>query len=70
MTRQEALVHVLAIASTWAENAEEAFARRVNPDDTDDQCQANADAGCALLEEVIEVRDLWRAIKILEQNND
>lgn len=65
MTEQEALAILLDIASRWGENAEEGFARRVTVDDTDQKCQDNADLSGAMLDEVTEVRDLWRAVKLL-----
>jgi hypothetical protein len=65
MTEKQALATVIDIAARWAENAEEGFVRRIQESDDDDICRAIAEKSGALAEEVIEVRDLWRAIKVL-----
>jgi hypothetical protein len=66
MNQQNAITHVLDIASRWGENAEEAFARRVKVQDTIEDCTENAKLSGAELFEVVEVRDLWRAIEALQ----
>jgi len=65
MTRADAIALVTAIAERWGENAEEAFARRIEAFDSDEQCQQIAAASDATVEEVVEVRDLWRAVALL-----
>lgn len=63
-TKAEALAHVLDIASRWGENAEEGFKARVTAEHTDEECAALAD-DVSEPDDVIEVRDLWLAIKML-----
>lgn len=63
MTEQEALRVLVDMAGRYGENAEEAFSRRVTSSDTDDDCKAIADASEVGAAEVIEIRDLWRAIE-------
>jgi hypothetical protein len=69
MTQQEieALALVIDIAVRWAENAEEAFASRVTPDASDEACQNITDYSQSSVElaDVIEVRNLWRAVDVL-----
>jgi hypothetical protein len=64
MTREQAIAIVVGIAATWGENAEEAFGR-VLAGDSDEQCAAIAQSSGAELDEVKTVRDLWRAIELL-----
>ena len=67
MTHEQALAHVLDIASRFGENVEEGFAQRVQASDSDEVCAYNADQSGADLEEVILVRDLWRAVEVLQK---
>jgi len=63
MTLHEALPILIDMASRYGENFEEGFTRRVTADTTDEECAtiAGDDYGT---DEVIEIRDLWRAIKV------
>jgi hypothetical protein len=65
MTDKEAIDILLDIASRWGENVEEGFANRVNATDSDETCKLNATKSEVELEEVIEVRNLWRACEIM-----
>ena len=73
MTHKEAMVIVLEIASSWGENAEEAFPRRLQATDTDDDLVALAENEYEL-EEAKTIRNLWQAIVLLNKeeglNND
>ncbi len=67
MTRDEALDVVIAAAELWAENDEEAFARRVEADDSDERCDDLAAQSSVMPAEVKAVRDAWRALPALAQ---
>jgi hypothetical protein len=56
------------MASRYGENYEEGFSRRITADDSDEACQAVVDqcAGEYDLDDVLEIRDLWRAINTLQ----
>jgi hypothetical protein len=65
MTRDEALSIVISIAEEWAQNTEEGLSgERINPDDTDEHLRAEYDVDW---EAAARVRDIWRAISILQQ---
>lgn len=64
MTVQQAIQILVDVTSRWTENAEEAFARRINADDTDDVLATLIDSD-QTLEDAIEVRDNWRAIEVV-----
>ena len=66
MTRDQALAHVIDVATRFGENAEEGFAQRVRATDSDSQCAAIAEASGAELEEVTLIRDLWRSVELLQ----
>lgn len=66
MTKAQAIAIVCDIASRFGENAEEGFSRRLTPEDSDADAQAAADAGGSEPEDGIEIRDLWRAIQLLQ----
>ncbi len=69
MTNKEALEIVIGTASTWAENAEEDFPRRLAHDDSDENLEtllaSDKDAHYDL-EYMQEVRDVWLAIEKLQ----
>ena len=65
MTDKEALATVVDIASRWGENQEEGYVRRLMPEDSDETCHEIAEQSGALDEDVIEVRDLWRALAVM-----
>jgi hypothetical protein len=65
VTREEALQTLISIARKWGENTEEALAGgRIHPNDTDEYLR---DAFDVAFEQARTVRDLWRAITVLEQ---
>jgi len=66
MNAAEAIATVCDLASRWGENTEEGFAERVTEKMTDEQCAALAVRSEVDLEEVLEVRNLWRAIETLQ----
>jgi hypothetical protein len=66
MTRKEAIAIIVSLASNWGENAEEAFTRRIVPEDDDTACVEIANKSGCEPDEVIQVRDLWRACKKLQ----
>jgi len=66
MTTKQALSIVIDIASRWGENTEEGFSTRIQPEMTDADCKEIAEASGEELDNVLEVRDLWRAIKSLQ----
>lgn len=61
MRTADALALVASIATRWGENAEEGLTTRVQAATTDAECATVAEASGAELEEVTELRDLWRA---------
>jgi hypothetical protein len=67
MTTKQALEILSDMASRFGENAEEGFARRVTSNDSDESCQENADKSDNDVSDVIEIRDLWRAIDRVQQ---
>ncbi len=64
MTFCEAVQVLVDCASRWAENAEEAFPRRINADDTDDVLIQLALEVSVLPDAAIEIRDLWKAVEV------
>lgn len=66
MTRKEATAICVSLASRWGENAEEDFTRRVTPEDDDTACVEIANKSGHEPDDVIEVRNLWRACKVLQ----
>jgi hypothetical protein len=66
MSAADAIAAVLDKASRWGENTEEGFSTRVTEETTDEQCAEIAEASEVELEEVVEVRDLWRAAATLQ----
>jgi hypothetical protein len=68
VTKEEAIAIVVDIASRWGENAEEDFRVRITAEMTDEQCEA-ARTEWHDLEDVTEVRDLWRAIELLTKKS-
>jgi len=64
-TRREAIALLMDIASRWGENAEEDFVRRIKPDDTDEECERIAIDGGNDVEDVLEMRDLWRSVRLM-----
>lgn len=68
MTTKQALEIVTAIAAMWGENAEEAFAERLNSNMTDDQLRAivarthGGEVPEVEFADAIEIRDLWIAL--------
>ena len=65
MTHAEAIAIVLDFACRYGENAEEGFSSRVNADMDDAACLRIAMLGLNDADEVREIRDLWRAVKLL-----
>jgi hypothetical protein len=65
MTFAEAVQVLVDMASRWGENAEEAFPRRIEAEDNEAECARLADGDEDLLQDIGEVRDLWRAIEIV-----
>jgi hypothetical protein len=66
MTREQALEIVISIARQWGENTEESLSgRRINPSDTDEYLREEYDVD---FEQAVAVRDLWRAIGVLQQH--
>jgi hypothetical protein len=65
MTREQAIVQLCDVASRWAENAEEAYPRRIKASDTDDELRKML----ALafddyeLQDVIDIRNTWQAVE-------
>jgi len=75
MTRDEALQIVIDLATRWGENAEEALPTRLTAEMTDDDLdKIVGDSDMATddydRETAREVRDLWRAIAILQQKGE
>ena len=72
MTRDEAIDHVIGIATMWGENAEEAYPRRITKDMTDDDLRellkGSEDLDQDDLEDARSIRDLWIAIDVLTNN--
>jgi hypothetical protein len=74
MSLSEAVQILVDIASRWGGNAEEEFSRRISAKDTDEALQAlvNDDRVSEPIdkyrrETAIEIRDLWRAIEVANQ---
>lgn len=67
MEVKEALETLIDIASRWGENFEWRCVRRIEPDETDEACAKVAEDSGWDPEDVIEVRDLWRAIVVVNQ---
>jgi hypothetical protein len=66
MTREQALEIVISVAQQWGENTEEGLSgRRINPSNTDEYLREEYDVD---FEQAVVVRDLWRAIGVLQQN--
>jgi hypothetical protein len=66
MTREQALKMVISVAQQWGENTEESLSgRRINPSDTDEYLREEYDVD---FEQAVAVRDLWRAIGVLQQH--
>ena len=63
MTLTEALPILIDMAARYGENAEEAFVRRPAPNMTDEECAELAEATDDDVSDVIEIRDLWRAVE-------
>lgn len=71
MTREQALAHVIDIASRWGENAEEGLPTRISEEMLENDAlfqSVLADIGDDEYERELasEIRDLWRAIRILQ----
>jgi len=62
MPLAEALPILIDMAARYGENAEEMFIRRPTADMTDEQCAALAAETDDEVSDVIEIRDLWRAV--------
>lgn len=62
---KKALAVVCDVACRWGENAEEGFARRVGENDTDAACAVLAEESQVDVEDVVLVRDLWRALALI-----
>jgi hypothetical protein len=68
MKLRQALEILLDMSGRYGENTEEGFNRRVRPDDSDAMCATLIDQGEAQTPaDVIEIRDLWQAHKIISQ---
>jgi len=67
MTKEEAITIVCDIATRWGENLEEDFPSRINATMSDVECEAIAarSASSYHVDDIIEVRDLWRAVALL-----
>jgi hypothetical protein len=65
MTKPEAIDALIAAASAYAENMEEAFPRRIQATDSDATLAALIDDANDL-ESAKEVRNIWRAIATLQ----
>lgn len=67
MTKEDALQIVISIARQWGENLEKGLpGGRIHPDDSDDDLR---DVHGRDWQEAVTVRDLWRAIDILQQGS-
>ena len=71
MTREQALAHVIDIAARWGENAEEGLPTRISEEMLENDALFQSvldDIGDDEYERDLatEVRDLWRAIAILQ----
>ncbi len=64
MTRDEALNIVIGIACQWGENAEEGLPQRITADMDDVQLEEMSEFPSDF-ERLSQIRDLWRAVKIL-----
>ena len=64
MSLTEAIQVLVDCASRWAENAEEAFPRRITAADTDEALRELALQSGEPLDAAIEIRDLWKAVVI------
>jgi hypothetical protein len=64
MTRAEAIAILIEYAGRWAENMEEGFLRRIEAGDDD---AVLAEKAGDEIEEAREVRDVWRAIEVLQE---
>ena len=66
MTLRTAIEILIDMASRYGENTEEGFCRRVKASDGDADCAqifAKSENGYAI-NDIIEIRDLWRAIEV------
>jgi hypothetical protein len=61
MTKDEAIGHLLAAASAWADNKQEGFSRRITTETTDEECAAIAADSGEVVEDAIELRAFERA---------
>ena len=66
MNAAEALTVVMDIACRWGENMEEGFSERVTASTPDEELVERSENADEDLEELTEVRNLWRAIETLE----
>lgn len=64
-TRQAAIDVLMAIAASWAENAEEGLTRRLEASDSDEDCAEVAAGDEFDLDTAKNCRDVWAAIDLL-----
>ncbi|HEY2242611.1 MAG TPA: hypothetical protein VGH47_00120 [Xanthobacteraceae bacterium] len=72
MTHDDALDLVISIASTWGENAEEAFPQRLTATTSDAEIRrmlTEPDYSDEDIKAAVVVRDLWLAISILQSKS-
>jgi hypothetical protein len=67
ISKDEAIALVCRIAANWADCEQERFDYQVTSHDSDVQCVVIAAQTGLMLKDVLEVRDLWRALKTLGQ---
>jgi hypothetical protein len=67
LSRAAAIAEITDKACRWGENFEEGFTERAEADWTDEKCAEIAEASEFEADEVQEVRDLWRAIALLQK---
>jgi hypothetical protein len=67
MTINEAIANIIAAAAAYGENKEEGFPCRVEANNSDEDCANIASNSLEWdVEDVIEMRDLWKSIDIIQ----
>ncbi len=67
MSIDEAVIILMDLAARYGENAEEIFIHRVKDTDDDETCIELAEQSQVQADEVIEIRDLWKAVQVAKE---
>lgn len=69
MTKEQALALLIDAASVWVANETEGLSEHIMLDTTDEDCERIADASDAEAEDVVKLRNVLRAVEILDNKD-